>query len=84
MLLPAFCIFSKPSVNAQWRYGPEMTRLGQNLIWPRPRPSTSDLVFCMDITADIGSYSLKFYKNGRCDRRTDRSADKRTDGQNLS
>ena len=42
------------------------------------------LTFCIHITPDIGNYSWKYYKNGRCDRRTDRSMDKRTDGQNLS
>ena len=34
------------------------------------RPLT--VSFCMDITPDIGNYSWKFYKNGQCERRTDR------------
>ena len=46
------------------------------------RPLT--LSFCMDITPDIGNYSWKFDKYGRCDRRTDISTHKQTEGQNLS
>ena len=84
MLLPVVCIISLPYVNSNWSYSPETAKLGVDLcdldLWPLT------LTFCMVITSDHGNNSWKFHDDTmmgtwwkRCDRRTDRQADGRTD-----
>ena len=59
MLFQALCIMSYPSVNKNWRYGPETAKLGFDLcdldIWPLT------LTFLIDITSVIGNHFWKFY-----------------------
>ena len=67
----AFCIISPSYVNSVWIYSPETAKLVFDLRDLDPWPLT--LIFCMDITFVIGT----LWK--RCNRRTDRHRDGRTD-----
>ena len=80
----AVCMISLPYANSNLSHSPEMAKLGVDLCDLDHWPLT--LTFCLDTTSVNGNNSWKFRDDTmtgtwckRCNRRTDRQTDGRTD-----